>query len=154
MNSLDKIKLLLDSTYLLPIVGVEVEGTKRVLMLLKKLRSLGILEIYYTPFNIIEILGKISKMKYDPSIVSMGLKLIKEEFRQTQPTIDGYTKALKLKTKGFRDLIDLLLYTTSLTQNIEFLTRDKTLINFLKENKEDIKNIIYEEDFIKQYNNL
>ena len=86
---------------------------------LRELRRRSVIEIYYTPFNIIEILGKIPKIKYDPNIVFTGLTLIEEEFKLTYPTVEGYMKALELRSRGFKDLIDLLLYTTALTQNLK-----------------------------------
>ena len=39
MSSSNKLKVLLDTTYLLPIVGIDVEGVKEVLVLLGKLRN-------------------------------------------------------------------------------------------------------------------
>lgn len=81
MNFSGKLKVLLDSTYLLPIVGVEVEGIIDALLTLKKLRKLGILEVYYTYFNIIEILGKVSKLRYNSKIIYRGLSLVEEEFK-------------------------------------------------------------------------
>lgn len=46
MKSSEKLRLLLDSTYLLPILGVEVEGIRNTLILLKKLRDEGKTEYY------------------------------------------------------------------------------------------------------------
>lgn len=60
-------------------------------------------------------------------------------------------KALDLKKEGFKDFIDLLLYTTSLTRNLLFLTRDTALIDFLKDLGEETKSILYEENFVKSY---
>ncbi len=59
-------------------------------------------------------------------------------------------KALELRGRGFKDLIDLLLYATSLTQDIKFLTRDDTLIDFLRNQGEGLENIMHEEDLIKR----
>jgi len=148
------LKLLLDSTYLLPIVGVEVEGIENALILLKKLRDENIAEYYYTPFNLFEIIGKLSKLKYDPNRVATGLTAIEEEFKLIQPTQKGYLKALALRVKGHRDLIDLLLYTTSQTTNLMLLTRDYTLIEFLRKNHEDASNILDEKKFIELSNDL
>ncbi len=59
---------------------------------------------------------------------------------------------MNLRKKGdFKDLIDLLLYTTSLTRNLMFLTRDLELINFLQGCGEILDNILYEDDFIRKY---
>jgi len=59
-----------------------------------------------------------------------------------------------LRRKGFRDIIDLLLYTTSLTNNISFLTRDIELIKFLEDNGEDTSTILPEEKFLYTYANI
>ncbi len=151
MKPSSRLRILLDSTYLLPIVGVEVEGTGKALATLRRLWRSRVLEVYYTPFNILEILGKVSKTRYDPNIVRAGLTIVKEEFKLTHPTVEGYMKALELRSRGFKDLIDLLLYTTSLTQNIKFLTRDDALIDFLKNQGEELENIMHEKDFIRRY---
>ena len=151
MRSSVKLKILLDSTYLLPMVGIEVKGINEILIALKKLKRRKLTEFYYTPFNIFEIIGKIAKLKYDYDVVATGLSLIEEEFELTYPKIEGYIKALDLRRRGFNDLIDLLLYATSLTRNLLFLTRDLTLIGFLKKSGEETKNIAYEGDFLEKY---
>ena len=151
MNYLDR--LLLDSTYLLPIVGVDVKGVEKVILILKELHNSKGVKYYYTPFNIIEIIGKLSKTTYNPDRVYTGLTSIREEFNLAYPTINGYLKALKLRSLGFKDLIDLLLYTTSLSNNIPFLTRDEDLIKFLTVHGERIDNIIFERDFVKNFSN-
>lgn len=151
MSSSVKLKILLDSTYILPIVGVEVEGINKALTVLRELRRRKEAKFYYTQFNIIEILSKVAKTNYDHNIVVKGLSLIEEEFELAYPTVDGYIKALELKKKGFKDMIDLLLYVTSLTCNLQFLTRDKTLIDFLKNLNEETGNILHEDELIERY---
>ena len=140
------VKILLDTTYLLPVVGIDVEGVEKPLTMLKKLREEGRVEIYYTPFNILEILGKLSRMDYDRERVELGLRAIRESFKIAYPTVKGYMKALELRKKGFKDFIDLLLYTTSRTRRLNFLTRDRDLIEFLKSVGENVDNVIYEEE--------
>jgi len=132
-------------------MGIEIEGIERALSVLRKLRRERRARFYYTEFNILEILGKISKVEYDRNIVATGLSLVKEEFELIHPTVEGYMKALSLRRKGFKDLIDLLLYTTSLTHNLLFLTRDIILFNFLKNLGEEIGNILLEKDLIEKY---
>ena len=151
MNSSGRMRILLDSTYLLPIVGVDVVGVERVIRILKKLRDRGDAEYYYTQYNILEILGKLGRIRYDVERVRVGLLAIEEEFKQVEPSLKGWLKALELRSRGFRDLIDLLLYATSLTHNLIFLTRDKQLIEFLKKNNENTDLVVYEEEFIKKY---
>ena len=59
-----------------------------------------------------------------------------------------------MRRKGFRDIIDLLLYTTSLTNNILFLTRDIELIKFLEDIGEDTSTVLPEEKFLYTYANI
>ena len=151
MISSEKLKIILDSTYLLPIIGVDVKNTNEVLLSLKKLRDEEKAEYYYTQFSLLEILDKLSRIKYDQERVAMGLTSIIEEFKPIHPTVEGYLKALTLRTKGYRDLIDLLLYATSSTTDTLFLTRDYDLVEFLKRNQEDIESILLEKEFLEKY---
>jgi len=96
-------------------------------------------------------MGKIAKTEYDERVAYLGLSTITSEFKAIQPTVEGYLKAVELRRKGFKDIIDLLLYTTSLTRNALFLTRDSELIHYLSNLGENIENIITEEKLIKNY---
>jgi len=149
--SFSKSRLLLDTTYLLPIVGVDVEGVEKPLTILEKLYRSKAIEIFYTPFNMLEIIGKISKLEYDEKRVEAGLISIKSRFKLTAPTARGYVEALKLRRRGFRDLIDLLLYVTSKTRKLLFLTRDYALVDFLKNEGQDTSSIILEEEFVRMH---
>ncbi len=55
-------------------------------------------------------------------------------------------EALKLRSLEFRDLIDLLLYTTAKTRKLRLLTKDQEFINFLKQIGENTMYIITEEE--------
>jgi len=154
MNYSGKIRILLDTTYILPIVGIDVEDIEKVIVLLKKIRDKGVAEFYYTQFNILEIIGKLGRIDFDKDRVELGLISIKEEFIEVKPSLKAWLKALELRRKGFRDIIDLLLYTTSLTNNILFLTRDIELIKFLEDIGEDTSTILPEEKFLYTYANI
>lgn len=146
-----RMRILLDTTYLLPVVGVEVEDVNPVLRILARLYHQGAVEIYYTPFNLLEITGKLSRTGYDRERVRLGLASIRESFRITHPTPAGYLKALELRVKGFKDLVDLLLYTTSRTRRLSFLTRDTALVRFLEKVGESTDNILLEDTFIRKH---
>ena len=154
MSYSGKIRILLDTTYILPIIGIDVEDIEKVIVLLKKLRDKGVAEFYYTQFNILEIIGKLGRIDFDKDRVELGLISIKEEFIEVKPSLKAWLKALELRRKGFRDIIDLLLYTTSLTNNILFLTRDVELIKFLEDIGEDTSTILPEEKFLYTYANI
>ena len=149
MSTGARLRILLDTTYLLPIVGIQVRGIDDALRALSRVKRKFRAEFYYTQYNIIEILGKLSRLNYDEDVVVQGLRIINDEFVMTEPTVDGYIKALRLKRKGFNDLIDLLLYTTAVTRNLRFLTRDRYLVQFLMHEGEPIDNILLEDDFLR-----
>jgi len=149
--SYSRSRILLDTTYLLPVVGVSVDFVERPLSIIEKLYRSKAVEIFYTPFNILEIIGKLSRLDYDRERVVIGLKAIKSRFKMIAPTTRGYIEVLELRRKGFRDLIDLLLYTTSKTRRLLLLTRDAALVEFLEKVGEDTSNIILEGEFIKTY---
>ncbi len=150
-SSGERIRLLLDTTYLLPIVGVWVEGVEEALLVLEKLYRSKRLEAFYTPFNLLEMIAKLSKMEVDARRVKLGLRSIRESFRVTHPTPSGYLLALQLRRRGFRDLIDLLLYATARSRGLRLLTRDKSLVSFLEKNGEDLKHVMLEEELVEKY---
>jgi len=149
VRSSGELRILLDSTYILPVVGVEVEGLREALVALKELRRKRKARFYYTPFNILEVLGKLAKLSYDASVVAAGLSAIEEEFELTHPTVEGYMKALELRRRGFRDLIDLLLYATAVTRGLLLLTRDVSLVKFLESQGEEVKSILSENELLR-----
>jgi len=67
-------------------------------------------------------------------------------FRIALPSLDGYVGSLIGRVKGFRDLIDLLLYMTARDNGIRFLTRDEELIEFIKSIGEDASVFLSEEE--------
>uniref|UniRef100_A0A7C4FFX1 PIN domain-containing protein n=1 Tax=Thermofilum pendens TaxID=2269 RepID=A0A7C4FFX1_THEPE len=86
-----------------------------------------------------------------PEVVRRGLSLLEEDFGEVHPTLEGYLRALELRRKGFPDIIDLLLYTTALSNGILFLTRDERLYSFLSGEGEETGAILLEEDFLREY---
>jgi hypothetical protein len=88
-------------------------------------------------------------------IVEMGINSIMESFQQAYPKPQSYMKALRLRSMGFNDLIDLLLYTTSVDNNLKMLTRDKGLLEFLRKSGETEAEatIVMEEEFLRKYQN-
>jgi hypothetical protein len=51
-------------------------------------------------------------------------------------------RALELKKRGFRDVMDLLLYLTAKDSGLLFLTYDVELTKFLVSVGEDVSNIV------------
>jgi len=107
--SYSPLEILLDTTYLLPILGVDVPGVKEVLEVLDKLYEQGKAVLFYSPFSLLEAIGRIARMPHDIDRVRDGLSAIIESgvFRIALPSLDGYVGALIGRVKGFKDLIDL-----------------------------------------------
>ena len=148
------LKLLLDTTYLLPVVGVDVEDIHNTLKALQRLFHRRKIQLHCTPFNLMELLAKLSKTTYDEERVLIGLESMRKHFTVTHPTVKGYVKALKLRKEGFRDFIDLLLYTTAVTRQLRFLTRDEDLKNFLKSRGENVECLLSERELERLVNTL
>ena len=146
--SYSPLEILLDTTYLLPILGVDIPGIGEVLEAVEKLHEQDKAILFYSPFSLLEAIGKIAKMPHDVDRVRDGLSAIIESgvFRMALPSLDGYVGALIGRAKGFRDLIDLLLYMTARDNGIRFLTRDEKLIEFIKSVGEDTSVFLSEEE--------
>ena len=147
--SYSPLEILLDTTYLLPILGVDVPAVREVLEVLDKLYEQGKAVLFYSPFSLLEAIGRIAKMPHDIDRVRDGLSAIIESgvfFRIALPSLDGYVGALIGRVKGFRDLIDLLLYMTARDNGIRFLTRDEELIEFIRSIGEDTDVFLSEKD--------
>jgi predicted nucleic acid-binding protein len=134
-------RILLDTSFLLPIVGVRVREVESTLHRLWNLYRNGRVELYYTDLNLLEIAWRLNKLNYDPSIVEIGLRSIERSMvkAETRPLL--LLKALELKRRGFRDVIDLVLYLTAKDNNLPFLTLDEALIKFLESVGEDTTTI-------------
>jgi len=142
------LKILVDTTYLLPILGVDVPGTEEVLEALKGLYERGKAMLFYSPFSLLEAIGKIAKMHHAANRVRDGLLAITRSgvFRIALPSPDGYVRALIGRARGFRDLIDLLLYMTARDNGIRLLTRDEELIELVRSMGENTGVFLSEEE--------
>ncbi|MEM3921400.1 MAG: hypothetical protein QXG25_00725 [Nitrososphaerota archaeon] len=92
-------------------------------------------------------MGELSKMKYDLGVMEYGLNSIMENFKSVFPTTRSYLMVLEFKSIGFRDLIDLLLYTTVPGNNLKSLTRDKRAGQVLGKSRERASAVILKDEF-------
>lgn len=72
---------------------------------------------YYSPFSLFKALGRVSKLEYDPYIVTQGLSVIIDEFKQAMLTPTG-TLRHSISKKGFKDPLDFPLYEATTTNNL------------------------------------
>ena len=133
-------KVLLDTSLLLPTLGIAVKGANK---LLKKLYDY---ELYYSEASILECLWvaislkKKEEFRYD--IYESGMQSIFEGYKKAEIKPDITLKALELYELGHRDLIDCILYSTALYYNMKFASLDRELKGFIRERR--LKYIFFE----------
>ncbi|MEB3788116.1 MAG: PIN domain-containing protein [Desulfurococcales archaeon] len=136
--------VLLDSTYLLPIFGVSVKEVGDDFYLkLRRLALSGRVEVYYSPVSFIEITSKVAKEAIKKKVVLRPeeLRMIvnniekSEYLKPARPNPQVYALAYEMKLKGHKDIIDNILYATATVYGLSFITLDKTLRDFIKNNK-------------------
>lgn len=142
-------RVLLDSTYLLPIFGIEVVGlTVNDYRVLKRMVRKGVLTLYYSPISWVEIVGKIAReimaagkggFRTDlaQDMVKAALDSITRSgvLQEVVPTARDLELALKMRLLGHRDVIDNLLYSMAFNNRMIFLSMDRALRDFVEENK-------------------
>jgi hypothetical protein len=62
-------RVLVDTAYMLPVVGVSVEGVEGVLAKLKELGQSGAVEVYYSDFSLMEALAKAVRLGMPQHVV-------------------------------------------------------------------------------------
>lgn len=132
----DTLRVLLDTSFVLPTLGIDSGGES--LRGLERLAGLEA-EVYYSVFNILESLWIATRLArsgvLDVERFGDGLRSIIEGVRYLRVVEDSeiFRGALKLYFLGHRDMIDNILYVTSIDLGIKMLTLDKELKEFIKE---------------------
>ena len=131
-------KILLDTTYLLPAIGIAIKGQPNDLpiKLLEKEH-----EIYVSQITLFELAAKGSKYILEGSLmpekVTRGIRAIVYNSEiQTIPTHDSKILLTAFKLKGkLNDFIDCLILSSAINQCYALITEDSDIQN-LKKNKE------------------
>jgi predicted nucleic acid-binding protein len=129
------LKILLDTSFILPTLGIDVGG--EVKANLKKLDEVKV-EIYYSRFSILESLWVVAKLMKNQALdmerFTQGLKSVMESGRyvKVEENVQTFIDAFKLYKLGHRDIIDDMLYATSINFNLKFLTLDTELKEFIQ----------------------
>ena len=136
-----RLKVLLDSSYILPSLGIEVEGLSNDdLLRLELLRTKNLVQFFYSGVVWIEILPKAVKeyskkgLQLSDDIVQRAVESLMETASHIEPGPVAVTEALRLKQLGHDDMIDNLLYGMAIENNLHLLSMDRNLKLFLKEN--------------------
>jgi len=126
--------ILLDTTFLLPTLGIDVG--KEVEASIKKLSEIGV-EMYYSRFSILEALwvaGNLMKNKsFDMERFNLGLRSIIRggRYKKVEEDSKVFKDALELYAMGHKDIIDNLLYASSVNLNLKLLTLDVEFREFI-----------------------
>ena len=144
------LKVLLDSTYLLPSFGIEVEGLQNEhIIQLREAVIKGKIRFYCLTVVWVEVIGKVfresQRLKLDiEEILDIAIKSLLESgfYEWIQPTSEAVKLAFKLRKLGHRDNIDNLLYAASITNNMIFLTMNKNFKNFLLKEGYKVNNLM------------
>jgi predicted nucleic acid-binding protein len=140
-------RVLLDSTFLLPTLGVKVTQISETdLRDLAKIRSK--VTFYCLHQSLVEILGKVTRSWTDEKgtaqAVEEGLRSLLESgvYTWVNPSVRALTVAIQMKRKGHSDMIDNMLYATATDLGMFFLTLDKELADFLAGNQYSTESIV------------
>lgn len=137
-NRESTLKVLLDTSFILPTLGIDTG--KQSLEALRKLDETNA-EIYYSKFTILESLWTAvtlqKSQKLDEETFKTGIKSIMKSGRyaKIEEIPETFNNTLKLHKLGHKDMIDNILYTSSLHLNLKLLTLDKQLKTFIQEKR-------------------
>lgn len=133
-NNQHILRVLLDTSFILPTLGIDVG--EEALISLKRLAETRA-EIYYSQFSILEALWIAAKLNKNSALdterFKQGLRSILESnrYREAPVKAEVYSKALELRIMGHKDMIDNILYATTLVFNLKLLTLDTELKKFI-----------------------
>ncbi|MEM3527089.1 MAG: PIN domain-containing protein [Candidatus Bathyarchaeia archaeon] len=135
MSSEDASRVLLDTSFILPTLGIDTG--ERVSEGLNRLGKTGA-EIYYSRFSILEALWVAAKVsgdrKFDTERFRLGLRSIMESGRYIKVDEDSevFDEAMRLHMLGHKDIIDNIIYASSIRLNLKLLTLDTELGEFIR----------------------
>lgn len=125
-------RVLLDTSLLLPTLGIEVERADKIL---KRLRDH---ELYYSEFSILECLWVVNSLKKkgksDRESFETGIRSIFECYAKAEINAEIVLRAFEIYEMGHRDIVDCLLYSTASKNNMKFASLDDELKGFVKDN--------------------
>ena len=132
-----KLKILLDTSFLLPTLGISVSGdTQRGIEILAETEGI---EIYYSRFSILESLWVATRTIHDDASyvesLGPGLRSIMEEgrYRLVEEDSEIFREAFSLFRLGHKDMIDNMLCATAARHSLYLLTVDEELRKFILE---------------------
>jgi len=152
------VNVLLDSTYILPSFGIEVEGLSvEHIAKLREASVKGKVKFHCLSVVWVEVIGKVcrekERLRTDINhIIDIAIKSLLDSgfYKWLTPTSDAVKLAFKLRMLGHRDNIDNLLYATSAENNMLLLTMDEDFKKFLSQNNFKVNNLIDHGSLLKK----
>ena len=124
-------RLLLDTSFLLPILGFETSAR-----VMRAFHKLGPYELYYNDISILEALWKIVKVvrgsEEEFSRIREGIIAIRETLNYVPLDEKAVENAMRMYKLGHRDMIDNLLYSIAMSKGLRLLTVDEDLVSFVE----------------------
>lgn len=142
---LSESKIILDTSFLLPYVGLRVKEVRTEIM-----NWLREIDQYYPYMMIPELVGVIIRVSRKMNVDSIPDQALKgfnsivygDSIRLIEPMDEDLSIAYDLTRRGLRDIFDAILYATSRRLGIKAITMDSSLVEFLKRNNFEADNII------------
>ncbi len=151
-NNQNTLKILLDTSFILPTLGIDVgHKVQKALERLYQIRA----DIYYSRFSLLEAswlaLRLQSRGVLNFGRFEEGLRSILESKRYMEAPIDAsvFMEALKLWELGHKDIIDNILYATTILYDLKLLTIDETLKFFIE--RIGLKNTLIFPDALEKF---
>lgn len=141
----NKHKLLIDTTFILPTLGIDIEPHA-----MKAYRLMGFFDVYYSEISLVEAFWSILR-KVEPSAKNIrrlleGLGAITRTYNLVIIGPKDYILAYEIYRKGHRDYIDTLLYAIAYNNRLLLLTIDKEFTRFLEEKGYETDLIVFPDD--------
>ncbi len=134
-------KLLLDTSFLLPILGFETSKT-----IMDTFQKLDKYVLYYNDVSILEALWKIVKKingsEEEIMRIIEGIKAIRNTMNIIIINKESIKETISMYNLGHKDIVDNLLYSLAKANKLKLLTVDRELIKFIDKHKFQGENII------------
>jgi len=128
------LKVLLDTSFILPTLGIDTG--KEVLKGLKKLAEIKA-DVHYSRFSILESLWITARLSqsvdFDMERFRHGLRSVIEsrKYAKIEENSEIFHNALRLHMMGHKDMVDNILYASSIHLDLKLLTLDIELKKFI-----------------------
>ncbi|QKR00885.1 PIN domain-containing protein [Metallosphaera tengchongensis] len=135
---LGRLELIVDTSFLLPFLGIKVKGIDQTLLEGKRL--------YYPSLMTSELMAVVikeaRKLKLEkiPEEVVVGLSYIKSTVNFLE--LDDLNTVYQIVRKGWNDIFDAILYSSHVFTGTPLITLDKAFYDFLNRGGFDVSGVI------------